>query len=119
MGTTEANKIFASENVKKHIGFASRNFYATFLAALHVESHSNLYFGEPFMVAKPLNMDYIYLAKDTKYDELMQKYKLEHKEFKALNIHVESKFLKKGRVIPKGTLLSVPQLATKTATIDN
>lgn len=119
MGITEANKIFASENVKKHIGFASRNFYATFLAALHVESHSNLYFGEPFMVAKPLTMDYIYLVKDTKYDELMQKYKLDHKEFKALNIHIESKFLKKGRIVPKGTLLTVPQLVTKTATIEN
>ncbi|MBC7755002.1 MAG: transglycosylase SLT domain-containing protein [Moraxellaceae bacterium] len=119
MGTTEANKIFASEKVKKHIGFASRNFYATFLAALHVESHSNLYFGEPFFVAKPLNMESVYLAHDTKYEDLVQKYKMNSKEFKALNIHVESKFLKVGRLVPKGTLLSVPLAPTKTATIEN
>ena len=119
MGTTDANQIFSSNNVKKHIGFASRNFYATFLAALQVESHANLYFGEPFMVSKPLNMEYIYLAKDTKYDDLVSKYKLDYKEFKALNIHIESKFMKKGRTLPKGTLVSVPQAPIKTAIIEN
>jgi membrane-bound lytic murein transglycosylase D len=119
MGETDAEKIFSSEKIKKHIGFASRNFYATFLAALYVEAHANLYYGEPFMVAKPLNMEHIYLAKDTKYDELVSKYKLDAKDFRALNIHIESKFLKKGKVLPKGTLVSVPQATTKTANIDN
>lgn len=117
MGTTDANQIFASTNVKKHIGFASRNFYATFLAALHVESHANLYFGEPFMVAKPLKLNNIYLTKSTKFEELVTKYKLNHREFAYLNMHVESKYLKPGRVIPKGTLISLP--IQKTAELDS
>ena len=64
-------------------------------------------------------MEYIYLAKDTKYDDLVQKYNLDHKKFKAFNIHIESKFMKKGQVVPKGTLVSVPQFPTKTATMEN
>lgn len=118
MGTTDATKIFASENVSKHIGFASRNFYATFLAALHVESHANLYFSEPFMVARPLELNQIYLAKDMKYDELLKKYNIPAKSFAALNVHVHSKYLKQGKVLPKGTLLSVP-LDKNAKTADN
>lgn len=118
MGTTDATQIFESENVKKHIGFASRNFYATFLAALQVESQANLYFPEPFRIAKALKLNEIYLAKDTSYNELIKKYDLKPKQFLDMNVHVESRLLKTGQIIPKGTLISVPGsglLDTKTA----
>lgn len=111
MQSTDAREIFASAQVKKHIGFASRNFYATFLAALHVESHANIYFGEPFYVAAPLKLNNIYLAKNTKYEDLIEKYKINSREFAYLNTHVESKYLKLGKIIPKGTLISLPQPA--------
>ncbi len=105
---SDAQGIFGSQKLKKHIGFASRNFYATFLAALHVEAHANIYFGEPFMVAQPLKLKHIYLTRNTKFEEIVKKHNLENQEFKKLNVHIESRLLRKGRVLPKGTLVSVP-----------
>ena len=43
-----------NSNSKKGLGFASKNFYSTFLAALHVESHANIYFPEPVYKYKEL-----------------------------------------------------------------
>ena len=32
---------------EKHLGYASRNYYAEFLAVLHTEAYRNLFYGEP------------------------------------------------------------------------
>lgn len=118
MGLSQADQIFSSSEIKKHMGFASRNFYATFLAALHVEAHANLYFGEPVIIAQPLNTKHTYLAQDVRYEDIVLKYKVDPEHFKVLNTHIESKFLKKGRLIPKGTLVSIPQPRDKTANLE-
>ena len=114
--TKDDQQIFSSENLKKHIGFASRNFYATFLAALHVESHANIYFGEPLMIAQPLQLDQFHLTASTSIYDLVQKHKIDADTFKKLNIHILSKHLKSGKQIPKGTLINIP--SNKVATID-
>lgn len=106
--TKDDQQIFKAENLKKHIGFASRNFYATFLAALHVESHANIYFGEPLMIAKPLELDQFHLSSNIPYEALLAKHKIDSNQFKKLNVHILSKYLKSGRTIPKGTLINVP-----------
>jgi membrane-bound lytic murein transglycosylase D len=106
--TKDDQKIFSSENLKKHIGFASRNFYATFLAAIYVESHANLYFGEPLMIAKPLQLDQFYLSAKTDFTTLIQKHNMDAKSFKQINTHILSKHLKPGKSIPKGTLIHIP-----------
>lgn len=119
MKEDDAVEIFSSPHLKKHIGFASRNFYATFLAALHVESHANIYFGEPMMVAEPQKVKNIYLEKPTLVSDLVKKYNLTHQEFKKMNTHVTNKHLKLGGKIPKGTLITLPSEKTKVAEKDS
>lgn len=114
--TKDDQQIFKSENLKKHVGFASRNFYATFLAALHVESHANIYFGEPLMIAKPLNLEQFHLSSKTQFEELLVKHRIDATEFKKLNVHILSKYLKSGKSIPKGTLINLP--SQKVAELD-
>lgn len=115
MKEDDAVEIFSSPNLKKHIGFASRNFYATFLAALHVESHANIYFGEPMMVAQPLDVKNIYLDKPVLVKDLVKKYNMTHADFKKMNTHVTNKYLKLTSKIPKGTLITLPNEKTKLA----
>jgi membrane-bound lytic murein transglycosylase D len=115
--TKDDQQIFSSENLKKHIGFASRNFYATFLAALYVESHANIYFGEPLMIAKALQLDQFYLSKNTKFEDLIKQHKIDAASFKIINTHILNKHLRIGHLIPKGTLINIP--ANKVATEDS
>lgn len=114
--TTDDKIIFNSPDLKKHIGFASRNFYATFLAALHVESHANIYFGEPCMIGKPLILDQFHLAENTKFEDLIKRYNLNADDFRQLNIHIKNKHLRIGKRVPKGTLINIP--SNKVATLD-
>lgn len=115
--TNDDQQIFNSANLKKHIGFASRNFYATFLAALYVESHANIYFGEPMMIAKPLKLDQFQLEAKADFDQIIKKYNIDATSFKKMNVHILSKHLKSGKMIPKGTLINIP--SNKVATTDS
>lgn len=114
LSSKDAKEIFSSDNLKKHMGFASRNFYATFLAALHVESHANIYFGEPMVVAKSYEVENVHLAQKIKVDAFIEKHSMTLEEFKSMNPHIKNKFLRTGQVLPKGTLVTVP--ANKIAT---
>ena len=108
--------ILNSADLNKYIGFASRNFYATFLAALYVESHANIYYGEPFMIAAPQAVNQFMLTQKIKYDDLILKYKISADDFKLLNVHIRGKHMKKGKWLPKGTLIHIP--INKVATLD-
>ena len=44
-GTTDIEKIVANYRGRR-FGFASRNFYAQFLAVVHVENNARQYFGD-------------------------------------------------------------------------
>lgn len=106
-------------NTKKSFGFASRNFYATFLAALHVEAHANLYFPEPVMKFEGLKLNHVTLKKDLKYEELLSFYQNDHAKLKFYNPHLRSKYLKVGRTLPAKTILSLPHHEeNKTAEIE-
>jgi membrane-bound lytic murein transglycosylase D len=98
------------ENVKakKSFGFASRNFYATFLAALYVEKNANLYFAEPIEKYSELKLKDFTLKKKLKYDDFIQLFGHDKKKMKFANSHIYSKFLKPGRFIPEKTLICLP-----------
>lgn len=106
--TQNLETIFGGEKENPYMGFASRNFYATFLAALHVEAHANIYFGEPFQQKKPIQLVHIYLKKESPLDEILSTHKLARSEFLALNPHIKGKFIKKNLKLPKGTLVTLP-----------
>jgi membrane-bound lytic murein transglycosylase D len=106
---------FLAENVKskKSFGFASRNFYATFLAALHVETNANLYFPEPIVKNSPLVQKDFYLKKKIKFEELLSLFQGDREKLKLYNPQIKSKYLKVGKIIPPKTLISLPSSSSE------
>lgn len=102
------------ENVsaKKSFGFASRNFYATYLAALHVESNANLYFPEPVFKYPELQMRYLKLTKKLAYEKLLEAFDNDQVKLKLYNPHIKSKFLKPGKLLPIGVVANVPEVTS-------
>ncbi|MBK9294554.1 MAG: transglycosylase SLT domain-containing protein [Oligoflexia bacterium] len=58
-------------NSKRRFGFASENFYAEFLAALHVESNATRYFGR-IEISPPLIHDDFPLPRKVYFGEIVQ-----------------------------------------------
>ena len=106
--TNDVEVIFGGKKENPYIGFASRNFYATFLAALHVESHANIYFGEPFLQKKPIELKNVYLDSEIKFKDLLDLHKIKKSEFVLMNPHIKDKYLQLSKKLPKGTLISLP-----------
>jgi membrane-bound lytic murein transglycosylase D len=113
--TQDVETIFGGDVENPYMGFASRNFYATFLAAMHVEAHANIYFGDPLVQRKPVELTNIYLTKDIKFKDLLETHKIDRQRFAELNPHIRSSFLKPERKVPKGTLITLP-MQSKLAT---
>lgn len=70
MKTIDINEIVWN-TTRKTFGFASENFYACFLAALHVEANASKYFGR-IEVSPPLIHDDFPLPRDTYFGEVTQ-----------------------------------------------
>lgn len=113
---------YLAENVKarKSFGFASRNFYATFLAALHVEANASLYFPEPILRRRELVLNEVRIKKPLAYSKLLALFNDDRDRLKLYNPHLRSKFLKVGKTLPPRTLLCLPDEPKKrTAVIES
>ncbi len=101
------------ENVsaKKSFGFASRSFYATYLAALHVEQNANLYFPEPIYKEGELQISYFQLKRKVPYEKLLGLFNNDQKKLKDFNPHLKGKFLRLGGMIPAQVIVNVPKTA--------
>ena len=104
---------FLIENVsaKKSFGFASRSFYATYLAALYVERNANLYFPEPIYKESERQISYFKLTKKLSYEKLLAVFDGDQQKLKDYNPHIKSKFLKNGRIIPAQVIVNIPKSA--------
>lgn len=95
---------------KKGFGFASRNFYASYLAALHVESHANIYFPEPLFKESELQFKDIRISKKPmKYNELLGYFDNNRALLKFYNPHLKTAYLKGKKSLPVGAILTVPR----------
>jgi membrane-bound lytic murein transglycosylase D len=56
----------------RRFGFASKNFYASFLAALEVEKTANIHFGQQVVWSEKLEFDEIKISKPINYKELVK-----------------------------------------------
>ncbi|UCF37449.1 MAG: LysM peptidoglycan-binding domain-containing protein [Acidobacteriota bacterium] len=92
----------------KYFGFASRNFYAEFLAALDVSRNSEYYFG-PLVLEDPLEYDSIPLdrAYDPSYFTTVPG--LSQEVLSDYNPHLRRIFASHSRVVPAGIHVRVPQ----------
>ncbi len=102
---------FLIDNVasKKSFGFASRSFYATYLAALHVERNANLYFPEPIYKDDEMQISYFKLSKKIAYEKLLKLFNEDKAKLKLYNPHIRSAYLKKGKSIPAKVIINVPK----------
>jgi len=92
----------------KSFGFASKNFYASFLAALEVESHANQYFPG-IRWARPLPQREFHLNKSIRYRTLVSWFDNNEIRLQLFNPHLINRLTKKTDLIPAKALISVPR----------
>jgi membrane-bound lytic murein transglycosylase D len=88
-------------------GFASKNFYASFLGVLATLKDSNKIFPEVPRV-EPLAFSTVRLAKATTIRDLRKKYSLSISEVADYNPDISYPVLRAQGVLPKGYVLKVP-----------
>ena len=93
----------------RSFGFASRNFYAEFLAALHVATNYENYFGS-VQFHTPVEFVEIETQHYLTVNSIIETYKLDREEFRRLNPALRPPVLNSQRRIPKGYTLRLPKL---------
>ncbi len=88
-------------------GFASRNFYAEFLAAKHIMENREKYFG-PIETDPPMRYAVFEVPRYVKASTLMKKFGLSKEEFVAYNPALRAPVLDDRRYVPKGYELRLP-----------
>lgn len=105
-GTREIGELVQSEGVSRSFGFASKNFYASFLAALEVERNAGRYF--PGLTwAQPLDGESLKLPKPIRYRDLLGWFEGNDRLLQLMNPHLTTQ-ARKGYEIPRGTPVSIP-----------
>jgi len=115
MGIARAVKEIGSKSLAEIIekyespsfGFASQNFYACFLAALHVAANSTAYLGE-VEKAKKLEFDEFVLPDFVSMETLIKYLDLDKKEVRELNPALTSLVYDGKKYIPVGYTLRIP-----------
>lgn len=92
----------------RYFGFASRNFYAEFLAAREVASNPQRYFPEGINYQPPLNWDQVVLRLPTRASEVARQYRVNKGALIAMN-KAWTKAAEQDRVaLPAGTMVWLP-----------
>lgn len=104
--TRELVDLIQNVNIKKRFGFASRNFYACFLAILEVTSNAPKYLGVVNM-SQPLDSVEIKLGSPISYKDLLRWFDNDDLKVQIFNPHITKVARLKGHMIPKGIVVSV------------
>jgi len=104
----ELGDLLVKNGSRRRLGFASRNFYACFLAILEVEKNAPKYFGA-VQWSKPLEEKDIILTRAISYKDLLKWFDGDDHRAQIFNPHITTQ-ARKGRMsLPKGAVISVPQ----------
>lgn len=87
-------------------GFASANFYATFLAALEAEKNATKYFGK-LKTAQPLKSEKLKLVRNIDLKMMLEFFDGNLELAKEYNLHLRSRFWKGKTLIKKGNFIRV------------
>ena len=93
---------------RKRFGFASKNFYATFLAALEVESQVNRYFGRRTHYAVPLESHKISLDWPLNYKQMTSWFPGGKEQAQLFNPHLGKLVRQGSRLVPVRAEIYVP-----------
>ncbi|NCN40582.1 lytic transglycosylase domain-containing protein [bacterium] len=92
--------------------FASSNFFACFLAALHAEKYQELMFNDVERLPKK-NFVVTQLSRSHRPKTLLKMYKLSQEEFLRFNLDL-AEAIKKNRPLPRGLKVFLPERLDKT-----
>lgn len=106
--TRELGELVDSGDVKKKFGFASKNFYASFLAALEVEKNASKYLGAVSW-SQPLDSVELTSPVELTYKELLVWFGGDDMKAQIFNPHLTKPVRQSKLKIAKGTVLSVPK----------
>lgn len=109
--TRDLGEIANNFDAKKRLGFASRNFYASFLAALEAERRADFYFGV-VRWSQALSATDIKLAFPISYRDILRWFDGDDQKAQIFNPHITSAARKFDKPLPRGALISVPQTKT-------
>lgn len=112
--TKDIVELIRSDRVTHTFGFASRNFYACFLAALEVEKKADKYFPSQRW-AKPLDQLEISLPHGLAYRDLLEWFGKDDRRAQLFNPHISTAARKGQLSLPKGSLIYVPAAMYLTA----
>lgn len=107
LGTTDVGRILG-EYDGPSFGFASRNFYCEFLAALEIGKAPDHYFG-PVAIEPPLLYDEYALPQYVKLESLCDAFGCTRSELEELNPAFGASNLQGSRPLPKGYRLRLPE----------
>lgn len=99
---------FLIRNYKsKSFGFASQNFYSSFLAVLHAEKYrAQIY--DTVIPLSPLKFRELKLTKPVRIKELLKFTGLSKEGFQKYNLDIKDDAFKKNLKVPKGYIVHIP-----------
>jgi len=104
------------EYESRSFGFASRNFYAEFLAARDVARSYERYFPDGLAIEPPLSLEETTLAAKTTPGAIARRYGVPVEQLAALNRGWTSAAVRSGYSLPAGTRVWLPQGSLAKAT---
>ncbi|NVM02154.1 MAG: transglycosylase SLT domain-containing protein [Candidatus Helarchaeota archaeon] len=106
LNTTDISVITEKYKTRR-FGFASKNFYPEFLAALEVENNYQKYFGK-INIEKNIEFESIRLTSNTWIYKLLEKLNIKKEEFAELNPHINKSVFSYRKYIPRKTVIYLP-----------
>jgi len=106
LGTKDIARI-VREYRSPTFGFASRNFYVEFLAATHVATHHEDYFGK-LVLDEPVDFDQVTLPFYTRARDLAAALGVDHGTLERANPALRPGVWRNANFVPKGYKLRVP-----------
>ncbi|MEK7323222.1 MAG: LysM peptidoglycan-binding domain-containing protein [Pseudomonadota bacterium] len=103
----------------KTFGFASRNFYAEFLAAREIASQPERFFPEGVAFEAPLRADHIVLDRPARSRDLAQRYGVTHSELVKMNPAWGTRASRSQTAIPAGVMVTLPSGTLLSAAVQN
>ncbi len=96
----------------KSFGFASQNFFASFIAVLHAEKYRNLIYDN-ISIQQPIQFRELKLSKTLRLSQVIELTGLPANEFKKYNLDIKEDAYKKNLRIPRGFVVHIPHTAVE------
>ncbi len=107
--TREISELVLDRNSKKRLGFASRNFFMSFLAILEAERNAPKYYGTVSW-SKKLRSKEIRLPVPVRYKEVLRWFDGNDQQAQIFNPHITSSARNAELILPKGALIAFPDV---------